>query len=184
MILDAWREELEDCFKSESGAVYRFLYQLTRKDTQLAEDLVQETFRKAAAQWHELRCLPDEEREAWLIRVAANTAIDSFRRQETARKMWPAVQARYRPGEVDVHGQAMNSIAIRRFTEVTSAMPPARQLVALLHVRWEWEQHEIAAALGISAGRVNQQLKKARRTLEKELCPYMPDRSGGREEDS
>jgi RNA polymerase sigma-70 factor (ECF subfamily) len=184
MIPAAWREELEDCFKSKSGPVYRFLYQFTRKDRELTKDLVQETFRKAAVQWHELRCLPDEERERWLIRVAAHTAVDRFRRQDTARRMRPLVQARYQPDEVDVHRQAMNSIAIQRFTEVTSAMPPARQQVALLFFRCRWKQHEIAEALGISAARVKQQVDAARRTLQRELRPYLPDSRDVREEDS
>src|SRR5689334_1449001 len=79
-----YRQEIEDCFKSMSPSVYRYLYRLTLKDEQLSEDLVQETFRKGAEIWHELRDLTAEKRLAWLKRVAFNTATDVFRHEETA----------------------------------------------------------------------------------------------------
>ena len=183
MISPGDRKELEDCYKSKSEAVYRFLYRFTAQDTQLAKDLVQETFKKATEKWDELCCLPDENREAWLIEIAKRTAISSFRRQETVRKKWPAVQARYRPSEADVHAQAMDRIAMRRFIEVIGTMSATRRQVAFLYFRCGWKQHQIAKALGISASRVSQQLKQAIRTLEEELRPYIPD-SDGREEDS
>jgi len=47
-----YRQEIEDCFKSMSGPVHGFLRRLTRGDEELSEDLVQETFKKAAQDWH------------------------------------------------------------------------------------------------------------------------------------
>jgi RNA polymerase sigma factor (sigma-70 family) len=177
------RKDLEDCFRSKSAAVFRFLYQFTKHDEQHARDLVQETFEKAAKNWGELSCLPDKNREAWLIDVARNTAISSFRKQRTVRENWPAVQARFLPDEADVHALAMNRIAMGRFNEVIRTMSPTRQQVAFLSLRCGWKQCDIAEALGISAGRVSSQLRLAIEALRKELRPYLPD-SDGREEDS
>lgn len=183
MISPENRKDLEDCFRSKSAAVYRFLYQFTQHDDPLASDLVQETFEKAAKNWDELSCLPDKSREAWLIDVARKTAISSFRKQGTVRDKWPAVQTRYLPDEVDVHTLAMNTIAMRRFNEVIRTMSPTRQQVAFLNLRCGWKQCDIAEALGISASRVSQQLGDAIQTLKEELRPYLPD-SDGREEES
>jgi RNA polymerase sigma-70 factor (ECF subfamily) len=173
-IAPEYRAELEGCFLSMSGSVYGFLRRLTRGDKELSEDVLQETFRKAAVSWHELRDLTDDARQAWLIKVAFNTATEVFRHQEIGRKKWPQICERYSPAETDVHRQAITAIAVQRFIEVIEAMPPARSQVAYLFWRCGWENHEIAKTLGISAGRVTQQLAAARQTLEKELSPYIP----------
>ena len=106
--------------------------------------------------------------------MAFNTAADVFRRAETAREKQPQIRDRYWPAETDVYRQAMTSIAVQRFIEVIAAMPPARSRVAFLSWRCGWDNHEIAEELGITAGRVSQQLKAARQTLEKELRPDLP----------
>jgi RNA polymerase sigma factor (sigma-70 family) len=175
------REEIEDCFKLMSGSVHGFLRRFTG-DKELSEDLVQETFRKAAQNWRELRGLTEAECTAWLIKVAFNTAADVFRRSETARKMRPQVRDRYLPAETDVHRQAMTSIAVQHFIEVTDKMPPRRRQVAFLYWRCGWNNHEIAAELGITAGRVSQHIKEARRVLAQELRPYSPFDLGSAEE--
>jgi RNA polymerase sigma factor (sigma-70 family) len=169
-----YRQEIENCFKSMSGVVHGFLRRLTRGDKELSEDLVQETFQEAAQSWHELRGLTEEERKAWLISVAFNTATDVFRRSETAREKWPLIRERYMPAETDMDRQVITSMAIQRFIEVIDAMPPMRRIVAFLFWRCGWRNHEIAEALGITAGRVTQQLEAARQTLERELSQYVP----------
>jgi RNA polymerase sigma factor (sigma-70 family) len=169
-----YRQEIEDCFKTMSGPVYGFLRRLTRGDKELSEDLVQETFKEAAQSWDELHDLTEEERKAWLISVAFNTAIDVFRHGKIARDKWPLIRERYMPAEIETYRQVITSMAVERFIEVIDAMPPMRRIVALLFWRCGWRNHEIAEALGITAGRVTQQLEAARQTLEKELSPYVP----------
>jgi DNA-directed RNA polymerase specialized sigma24 family protein len=137
-IMPEHREEIENCFKSKSGAVYGFLFRFTRGDRELSEDVLQETFRKAAQNWHKLHDRTEQEREAWLIEVAFNTAADVFRRAETAREKQPQIRERYWPAETDVYRQAMTSIAIQRFIELIAAMPPARSRVAFLSWRCGW----------------------------------------------
>lgn len=173
-ILPEYRQEIEDFFRSMSTSVYRYLYRLTLKDEQLSEDLVQETFRKAAQSWHELRGLTEEKRLAWLKTVAFNTATDVFRHEETARENRPLIRERYMPAEADVCRQVITSMAVQRFIEVIDTMPPARRRVALLFWRYGWQNHEIAEALGITPGRVTQQIQAARETLREELGPYVP----------
>jgi RNA polymerase sigma-70 factor (ECF subfamily) len=169
-----YRDEVKDCFKAMSARVHATLRRLTRGDHQLAEDLVHETFIKAWKNWPVLRDLTEEERAGWLIRVAVNTAVDTFRHNKTACEKAPEVWARYRPPEPDAYRDALTSIAIKRFIEVTSSMPAQRSLVAFLTWRCGWRNAEIAAALGITPGRVSQHIRAAGETLRKELEPYVP----------
>ena len=169
-----YRQEIEDCFKSLSGPVHGFLRRLTRGDEELSEDLVQETFKEATQHWHKLRDRTEKEREAWLISVACNTAVDVFRRGQTARNKRPQIRDLYSPAETDVHRQAMTSMAVQRLIEVITAMPPAQSRVAFLFWRCELSNHEIAQVLGISDSAVSQHLKKARELLVKELGAYLP----------
>lgn len=169
-----YRDELKDCFKAMSGDVYATLRRLTRGDEQLSEDLVQETFRKAWERWDDLRDLTQEERGRWLTRVAVNTAISVFRRDERAREKMPMVWANYHPPEPDAHRDALTSIAIERFIALINDMPAKRGHVAFLYWRCGWTNSEIAKALGISRGGVTQHIGAARKTLRKELGPYVP----------
>lgn len=173
-----YRDEMKDCFKTMSARVHATLRRLTRGDHQLAEDLVHETFIKAWEDWHILRDLTEEERAGWLIRVAVHTAVDVFRHNKTAREKLPKVWAHCRPPESDPHRDALTSIAIKRFIEVTNGMPARRSLVAFLAWRCGWRNREIAAALGITPGRVSQHMKAAGETLRKELGPYVPFEPG------
>lgn len=177
-----YRQEIEACFTSMSGAVDGFLRRFTQGDGELSPALVQETFMKAAQNWHKLRDLTEKDREAWLIRAAANTAVDSFRRQETERKTELQIRDLHSSAATDACRQAMTSTATRRFIEVTAAMPPAQSRVAFLRWRCGLSNQEIAQALGITAGQASQQLNKTRRLLTKELGPYLLDASlgGGR----
>jgi RNA polymerase sigma-70 factor, ECF subfamily len=169
-----WREEIAECFKAMALMVYGVLLRFAQGDQELAAALVQETFRRATRKWHMLRALTDEQRRAWLIRVAVACAIDAFRRADTERRKRPQIQARYQPRATDVHEDAMTAIAVEHFIKVLNKMPPQRARVAFLYWGCEWTNGEIARALGITPGRVSQQVAAAKARLRSELAPYVP----------
>ena len=169
-----YSDEVIECFKLMSEEIHRFLRNLTQGDKALAADLVQVTFEKAWKAWPELRGLSADARAGWLMTVAFNSAIDSFRRAETAEVKLPQIYFRYGRPDMDVHREAMTSIAIRRFVEVIDQMPPQQARVAFLSWRCGWSQNEIATALGISPGRVSQLVSTARDRLKSELSSYVP----------
>lgn len=173
MISPEYRGEIETCFRQSSPAIRKFLRLYTSRDFRLAEELVQETFLRAADNWTVLRKLEYELRLAWLQRVAANAAVDAFRRNGTARKERPAI-ALFRQREVDPYREALTAIAIERLVEVIDGMPPRRRLVAFLRWRCGWKSHEIADALHITPAAVSQQLTAARTILRRELQEYVP----------
>jgi RNA polymerase sigma factor (sigma-70 family) len=157
-----------------SARIHAALRRFSQGDGQLAEDVAHETFIKAWKDWHVLRDLTEEERAGWLIQVAVNTAVDVFRHNRTAREKMPDVWACYHPPESDSHREALTSIAVEHFIEVINDMPTQRGRVAFLAWRCGWQNSEIAAALGITPGRVSQHVKAARETLREELGPYVP----------
>ena len=59
------------------GDIYRYAYWLCR-DPQIAEDLVQETYAKAYASFHQFS--PGTNLKAWLYRILTNTFINSYRK--------------------------------------------------------------------------------------------------------
>jgi RNA polymerase sigma-70 factor, ECF subfamily len=170
----AWREEITECFKAMALTVYGVLLRFAQGDRELAEALVQETFRRASRKWHALRHLTDEQRRAWLIQVAVACAIDAFRRADTERRKRPQVQVLFQPRTTDVHEDAMTGIAVEHFIKALNKMPPQRARVAFLYWGCEWTNGEIASALGITPGRVSQQVAKAKARLRSELAPYVP----------
>jgi RNA polymerase sigma factor (sigma-70 family) len=168
-----WQEEIKECFKVMAPKIYGVLLPLMRRDINLASVIVQETFRKATPKWRQLRKGTDEMRTAWLIQVAVYSAIDAFRRAETERRKWPQVCMHYSPPEVNVYEEAMTGIAVQHFMRVLKKMSPQRAMVAFLYWRCEWSNGEIAEALGITPGRVSQQVAKAKTTLRRELRRYV-----------
>jgi RNA polymerase sigma factor (sigma-70 family) len=50
-----------------------------------AEDVANETMARAFLHWHKLRDLPH--RDAWVLRVAANLAVDAVRRRSVADRL-------------------------------------------------------------------------------------------------
>jgi RNA polymerase sigma factor (sigma-70 family) len=174
-----YREEIGDCYKVMSGPVYAYLTGRVGLDRASAEDLVQEVFQEAAKGWSGLRVLADDERLAWLNRVARNKAIDRFRHEQVAERKLPFVRDRYAAAAVDVFRQAITSMALQRFIEVVDSMPPVRRKAAFLHWRCGWQNHEIAKALKIKESGVSVHLSKARQTLMKELRDYDPHQPEG-----
>jgi RNA polymerase sigma-70 factor (ECF subfamily) len=73
-------DELERCYDTHAGALYAFLLNLTRSESD-TRDLLQEVFVKLA---HSPDLLVDARDErGFLLRLAHNLAIDSFRRRDT-----------------------------------------------------------------------------------------------------
>ena len=75
-----WLEELYEKYKQD---IFRFLLVLL-KETQGAEDALQETFLKAYL--HRSRYTDMQQEKAWLYTIARNTAYDMLRKR---RKEFP-----------------------------------------------------------------------------------------------
>lgn len=83
-------DELERLYDAHAPALFAFLLNLTRAEA-TTRDLLQEVFLKLARQPELLKAARDE--RAFLLRLAHNAAIDSFRRQSTRERNYEALWA-------------------------------------------------------------------------------------------
>jgi RNA polymerase sigma factor (sigma-70 family) len=72
-------QDLIEAYRRTIGPLYTYVSRRVGGDVGLAEDLVQDTWMRAVANWP-TKGIPDEPL-AWLVRVARNTLISHFRRR-------------------------------------------------------------------------------------------------------
>jgi RNA polymerase sigma-70 factor, ECF subfamily len=127
-----------------------------------AEDVAQEAYARALAQWWRLRGydLP----EAWVRKVALRIAIDSLRRRR--RNVAAAVRlAAQRPAGPEPADEL-------KFTPLGAALlglPVHERQVIVLHYVADLPVQVIARECGLSVGTVKNRLVTARRHLEQQL---------------
>jgi RNA polymerase sigma factor (sigma-70 family) len=147
--------------------VYKTAYFITQ-DQHIAQDVVQETFIKAFHQMHKLR--DGSKMEAWLARIASNTALDFLRkrkrRNETATEdvyidEWVSKTQIASSVEQIVEDRYMISL-VRE--QILTLSPEYRQVIVLKYEH-DFKDEEIAQALGISLGTVKSRLSRAKQKL-------------------
>ena len=154
LVFAAWRARL-----------YSFLVRLTGR-TEVAEDLLQETFLQLAR--HGRSLAPDTRLDAWLFTVARHLATSHWRRQ------------RHRPearGERDVADPAARSpfeaIAAaetqRRLERALAALPESLREALLLVAVEGFDAANAAAILGVRPEALRQRVHRARELVAREL---------------
>lgn len=120
-----------------------------------AEDFAAEAMARAYAEWRSLRELAY--REAWVMRVACNLALDAVRRRTPDVK--PAAP-------MDVEQVATERVAL---ADAIRALPRRqREIVALRHLAGMTEA-EVAGALGLAQGTVKAHGHRAMTSLRARL---------------
>lgn len=105
-----------------------------------AEDVAAEAMARACADWRQVGGLPH--REAWVLRVTVNLALDAARRRTI--EVAPA-------GSVDVEELATDRIAL---ADAIRRLPRRqREIVALRHLAG-FSEAEVAQTLGVAPGTV------------------------------
>jgi RNA polymerase sigma-70 factor (ECF subfamily) len=154
---DTWLDEsaFARLHAETARPLWSYLYRVVG-DASQAEDLVQETFLRV------LRAksgpLDDDERRAYVFRIAGNLAIDAFRRRKRDTDLAAAVE---REAARESAPQASDLDVARSFGQLT---PQQRAMLWLAYV--EGSAHdEIAQSLGVKSGSVRVLLFRARRKL-------------------
>ena len=168
------REDFDRLYVATYQRIFRTLTAMLG-DAAAAEDCAQDAFLQAFKAWPRWR--QDSPAEAWLYRIAINTAI-SYRRKQRLREVGELVRRLGRPAEHDPQDQAVTGEVAREVRRL-----PAKQaaVVVLRHLHG-YTNREIAATLGIPESTVATRLMEAKRTLRKRLrawSPEIPDTSGG-----
>lgn len=140
-----------------------------------AEDLVQDTLAKLAAQLRQGP--PPGPVHAWLLRVARNAVVDHWRRREPGREPAEDLPAA-EPGPVD--GAACKPL-LQSFRSFVHALPP-EQRDAVLRTEYEGlSQAALARELGVPLSTVKARVQRGRKRLAKALhdcCTFEFDRRG------
>jgi len=135
-------------------------------DAAAAEDCTQDAFLKAFRAWRTWR--QDAPVEAWLHRIAINTAI-SYRRRQAVREVGRLVRRLGRPeedGSEDPSDRALGGDLLRELRR----LPPRQAAAIVLRHVHGYTNREIAAALGVPESTVATRLMTARRTLQARLA--------------
>jgi RNA polymerase sigma-70 factor (ECF subfamily) len=158
------RDDFDRLYR-QTYARIRFTLQAMLRDAEEAEDCAQEAFVRAFRAW--ARWKPDAPAEAWMHRIAINTAI-SHRRRERMRTLLESV-IHPRSHEAARAGRAELIDALRR-------LRPQHAAVVVLRHYHGYSNREIAAALGIPESTVSSQLIVAKRQLAAILGEPVADR--------
>jgi RNA polymerase sigma-70 factor (ECF subfamily) len=151
---------LEVVYGAYKERIHTFLIRLL-SETELAEDVTQETFTKAFAALASFP--PDQKILPWLYRVANNAAIDQLRRRNRFRWIRIAVLANT---EAEPHAPAGPELAEREHIRIVLATLPVENAAALLlHALEGYTYKEIAAIQGCSLTAVRSRIARARQAF-------------------
>src|SRR6266536_2034126 len=141
--------------------VFRTLLSSTG-DRAAAEDCAQDAFLQAFKAWKKWK--QDAPAEAWVHRIAINTAI-SYRRKQRLREVGELIRRLGRPVAADPKTHTLDSDLLRELRRL-----PAKQaaVIVLRHLHG-YTNREIAAALGVPESTIATRLMVAKRTLRARL---------------
>lgn len=169
-------------FESEALAYLDQLYgaalRMTRNPTD-AEDLVQETFAKAYASFHQFT--PGTNLKAWLYRILTNTFINSYRKkqrqpqssgQEVEDWQLARAEAHTSTGLRSAETEALDRMPHSAVTDAMNALAPDFRLAVYLADVEGFSYKEIAEIMGTPIGTVMSRLNRGRNQLRTSLADF------------
>ncbi|GLU47290.1 sigma-70 family RNA polymerase sigma factor [Nocardiopsis ansamitocini] len=163
--------------------LYPAALRMTR-NTADAEDLVQETFAKAFANFHQFRA--GTNLRAWLYRILTNTFINGYRkkqrepRQEATDEIkdWQlaAADTHASTGSRSAEAEVLDRLPDSAIRHALAELPEEFQLVVYLIDVEGYSYKEVAARMGTPLGTVMSRLHRARRQLRVLLADYARER--------
>ncbi|MFW5420739.1 sigma-70 family RNA polymerase sigma factor [Nocardiopsis sp. CNT-189] len=152
-----------------------------------AEDLVQETFTKAFANFHQFRA--GTNLRAWLYRILTNTFINGYRKKQREPRQdstdeikdWQlaAAEAHSSSGPRSAEAEVLDHMPDSGIRAALAALPEEFRMVVYLVDVEGYPYKEVAARMGTPLGTVMSRLHRARRQLREQLVDYAPaPRSG------
>jgi RNA polymerase sigma-70 factor (ECF subfamily) len=162
------------------GQLYPAALRMTRNSND-AEDLIQETFAKAFAGFHQFK--PDTNLKAWLHRILANTFINSYRkkRREPVQDLgadfqedWQTSRDPLTPPVASAETQALERLADSEILRALRELPAEFRVAIYLADVEGYPYREIADIMGIPLGTVMSRLHRGRAKLRQRLTSYAP----------
>lgn len=161
-----WRDGDEHAFRTLYGrhtpALYQFALRLLGGHEHDAEDVVQETWIRAAEALGDFRW--EASLRSWLFGIALNVCRNLFRRKDRA---WVTLQPAHEPAT-----EAPTNVEQLDLEAAIAALPDGYRTVLVLHDVQGFTHEEIGRKLEISANTSKSQVSRARRALRAALADH------------
>jgi len=162
------------------GQLYPAALRMTRNPSD-AEDLLQETFAKAYAGFHQFK--PGTNLRAWLHRILANTFINSYRkrRREPVTELgidfqddWHVASDPLTPPARSAESEALERLADSDILQALRELPEEFRVTIYLADVEGYPYREIAQIMGTPIGTVMSRLHRGRAKLRQRLAGHAP----------
>jgi RNA polymerase sigma-70 factor (ECF subfamily) len=155
------KEDFDRLYRATYQRIFRSLVVLTGSPA-AAEDCTQEAFLKAFQAWKNWK--RDAPAEAWMHRIAINTAT-SYRRKQRLREVGELVRRLGRPPEPDPTEPDLGPDMLKELRR----LPPRQAAAIVLRHLHGYSNREIASVLGVPESTVASRLAEAKKTLRARL---------------
>ncbi len=169
-------------FEQNRQRIFSLAYQYT-KNSEDAEDILQETFIKTYNHLDKYQTANDTNFSSWIYRIGINCSIDFLRRRKKRKQDfsdWDSVEKTY---SEDNHSNPEHTTGLEELREKISVLvemlSPRQRMIFILKHYQQLSINEIAELLDCSEGSVKKQLFRAISAIKNPLKKFLWEKDYG-----